>query len=99
MLCKAVKADQWQLVKWMLESGSGGCSEGMAVQLAQQLDLEFAGLWDGMERSAVVRDHAELESLCSCLDDKGKLRRAWRRGAKTVLAGSTLLSPRQDVLR
>jgi hypothetical protein len=92
MFSKAVKSEQWELVRWLLENGN-------AMQLVHQLDNEFGGLWEGMERSALVQDHTELSHLCASLDEHGRLQKTWRHGPKAILASSQLLRPRLDTLR
>lgn len=92
LLCKAVKAEQWELASWILERGD-------ALELAEQVNSEFVGLWGAVERSAMLRSLGDLKQLLACIDAEGKLKRAWRRGAKAVPAGSTLLSPDMERLK
>lgn len=93
LLCKAAKAQQWDLADWILERG------GNAVELAAQLQNEFSGLWENIERSAYLHDHEDLSQLCACLDNSAVLSRPWRHGALHVPSGARVKWPRLETLR
>jgi len=96
LLCKAAKAGQWALVSWLVERQG---TDAAVVRLAAQLTDEFSNLWNGIQRTALLRGHEDLVELCDCLDDDNELRRAWRLGALVVPAGARMRSPRMAMLK
>lgn len=93
LFCKAVKAGQWDIVRWMLEHGD-------TAALARQLQYEYVGLWDVSERYFYIQTLAEVQELCQCMDEQGVLQRAWGRGTRfQVPAKATLRAPEVQALR
>lgn len=100
LLSKAAKAQQWDLVRWLLDT----CSRE-ALSLCRQLEVEWHGLWDedALWR-AQLRGEEDLGSLVasfgSTKEEPPALQRPWHRGGAVVVpAGSVLRYPKLDMLR
>lgn len=95
LLCKAVKAQQWDLVLWILR-----CNEEGMLNLAEQLEVEWHGLWDDQLWYAQLQNTQDLRSLVEHLDAKASLSRPWLRGgAVFVPARARLVYPKVEMLK
>lgn len=92
LVCKAAKANQWALVEALIEHGN-------TLQLTEQVQTEFLGLWEYTERCAFLHSREDLASLCAYLDDSGMLSRPWRHGPLAVPSGAKLKRPTLTALR
>ena len=95
LLCKAAKAGQWELVLWILR-----CDDQAMLTLAEQLEVEWHGLWDDQLWYAQLQNTQDLRSLVEQLDAKATLLRPWLRGgAVFVPSRSKLIYPKVEMLK